>query len=71
MIPTETIPGHNMETIDIIIGVLHDDLTPVLIVPTVTPHIADHLHTGVHSLLLGPQQVTISFSIQTMKENLA
>ena len=53
MIPTGTIPGHIIETIDITIGVLHNSLTPVLIIPTVTPHIADHLHTGAHELTLG------------------
>ena len=58
MIPTEATPGHIIETIDAIIGVLHDALTPVLIIPTVTPHIADHLCTGAH-------QLTIPFSIQT------
>ena len=51
MIPTEAIPGH-IETIDIIIGVLHDALTPVLIIPAVAPHIKDHLHTGAHQLTL-------------------
>ena len=53
MIPTEAILGHIIETIDIIIGVLHDALTPVLIIPTVTPHIADCPHTGAHQLTLG------------------
>ena len=53
MIPTEAIPGCIIETIDITIGVLHDAFTPVLIVPTMTPHIADHLHTGAHQLTLG------------------
>ena len=53
MIPTEAIPGHIIETIDIIIGVLHDALTPVLIIPAVTPHITDCLHTGAHQLTLG------------------
>ena len=47
MIPTEAIPGHIIETIDIIIGVLHDALTP-----TVTLHITDCLHTGAHQLTL-------------------
>ena len=41
-----------IETIDIIIGVLHDALTPVLLIPTVTHHIADHLCTGAHQLTL-------------------
>ena len=53
MISTEAIPGHTIETIDIIIGVLHDALTPVLIFPAVTPHITDCLHTGAHQLNLG------------------
>ena len=53
MIPTEAVPGHIIETIDIIIGVLHDTLTPVLIIPAMTPHIADCLHTGAHQLTLG------------------
>ena len=48
MIPTEAIPGHIIETIDITIGVTQDALTPVLIVPAMTLHIADHLHTGAH-----------------------
>ena len=52
MIPMEAIPGHIIETIDIIIGVLHDALTPVLIIPTVSPHIIDCLHTGAHQLTL-------------------
>ena len=52
MIPMEAIPGHIMEAIDVTIGVLHDALTPVPIVPAVTPHIADHLHTGAHQLTL-------------------
>ena len=50
MIPTEAIPGHIIEIIDIIIGVCHDAITPVLIIPAVTPHIADHLPTGAHQL---------------------
>ena len=53
MIPTEPIPGHIIEKIDVTIGVLHDALTAVLIIPTVTPHIMDHLHTGPHQLTLG------------------
>ena len=53
MIPTETTPGHIMDTIDIIIAILHDALTPVLIIPAVTPHIADCLHTRAHQLTLG------------------
>ena len=53
MIPTEDVPGHIIETTDITTGVLHDTLTPVLIIPAVRPHIADHLHTGAHQLTLG------------------
>ena len=53
MIPTEAVPGHIIETADIIIGVLHNNLTPVLIIPAVIPHTADHLHTGAHHLTLG------------------
>ena len=52
-IHTEDIPGHNIETMDITTGILHDALTPVIIIPTVTPHITDHLHTGPHQLTLG------------------
>ena len=52
MIPTDAIPGHIIETINITIGVLHNALTPVLIIPAMTPHIADHLHTGAHQLTL-------------------
>ena len=52
MIPTESIPGHIIQTVDITIGVLHDALTPILIVPAMTPHISDHLHTGAHQLTL-------------------
>ena len=52
-IHTEDVPGHIIEIIDITTGALHDALTPVIIDPTVTPHIADCLHTGVHQLTLG------------------
>ena len=52
MIPTEAIPGHIIETIYIIIGVLHDALTPVLIIPAVTSHITDCPHIGAHQLIL-------------------
>ena len=52
MIPTEAIPGHIIEAIGVIIGVLHNALTPVLIIPTMTPHITDHHHTGAHQLTL-------------------
>ena len=52
MIPSEDVPGHIIETIDITTGVLHDALTPVVIIPTMTPHIADCLHTGAHQLTL-------------------
>ena len=33
--------------------ILHDAITPVLIVPAVIPHITDCLHTGAHQLILG------------------
>ena len=52
MIPTEAILGHIIDTIDVTIGVLHNALTSVLIAPTMTPHIADCLHTGAHPLTL-------------------
>ena len=52
MIPIEVILGHIIETIDIIIGVLHNALTPVLIIPDMPPNIADCLHTGAHQLTL-------------------
>ena len=42
-----------MEIIDIATGVLHDALTLIVIVPTMTSHIADHLHTGTHQPILG------------------
>ena len=53
MIHTEDIPGHIIETTDITTRVLHDTLTPVIIVPAMTPHISDHLHTGGHPHTLG------------------
>ena len=52
VIPTEAVPGHIIETADITIGVLHDAFTPVHIIPTMTPHITDCLHTGVYQLTL-------------------
>ena len=53
MIPTEAIPGHIIETLDVTIGVLHVALTPVLIIPIMTLHITDHLNTGAHQLTFG------------------
>ena len=53
MIHTEDIPGHIIETIDITTGSLHNALTPVIIIPTMTPNIADHLQTGAYQLTLG------------------
>ena len=53
MIHTEDVPGHIIETLDTTTGVLDDAPTPVIIIPTVTPHITDHLHTGAHQLTLG------------------
>ena len=52
MIPTEAAPGHIIEMVDVTIGVLHDALTPVLIIPIVTPHIADCLHKEAHQFTL-------------------
>ena len=65
MIPKEVVPGHIIETIDIIIGVIHDALTPVLIVPTVPPTLQNVFTQELITLLLGPQQVMIPFSKQT------
>ena len=65
MIHTDAIPGHITQTIDITIGVLLDALTPVLIIPTMTPHIADHPQKELISFLSEPQQITFPFSIQT------
>ena len=48
MIHTEDVPHHIIETIDIATGVLHEVPTLVIIIPYVTPHITDHLHTGAH-----------------------
>ena len=42
---TGDIPGDIIETINITTGVLHDALTLIVIIPTMTPHIADHLYT--------------------------
>ena len=53
MIHTEDVPGHIIETIDVATGVLHDVPTLVIIIPTMTPHITDHLHTGAHQPTLG------------------
>ena len=53
MIPTDIVPGHTIEMIDNTIGVPHGTLTPVLIIPAVTPHATDHLHAGAHQLTLG------------------
>ena len=53
MVLTDDIPSHVIETIDITIGVLHDALTPVLIIPAMILHIEDHVHTGTHQLTLG------------------
>ena len=47
MTPTEAGPGPIIETVDATIGVLHDAITQVHIVFTMTHHIKDHPHTGV------------------------
>ena len=51
MTPTEVIPGHIIETVDATIGVLHDAVTPVLIVITMAHHIKDHPPIGVLQLI--------------------
>ena len=51
MTPSEAIPGHIIETVDTTIGVLCDDVTPVLIVTAMTHHIEDHLQVGVLQLI--------------------
>ena len=38
MTPTEAIPGHLTGRVDATIGVLHNTVTPVLIIIAVTPH---------------------------------
>ena len=48
-IHTEDIPSHTIEALDITTRVLHDVLTPVIIIPPVTPHIIDCLHTGIRA----------------------
>ena len=53
MIHTQDVPGHIIEKIDITTGVLHNTLILVIIIPAMTPHITDHLHTGAHQLTLG------------------
>ena len=53
MIHTEDVPGHIIETIDITTGVLHDIIIPVIIIPAMTPLIADCLHIGAHPHTLG------------------
>ena len=50
--PTEAIPGHKIETVDATIGVLHDAITPVLIIFAMTHLIEDHPHIGVLQLIL-------------------
>ena len=50
MIPTEAIPGHIKGTTGAITGALHDTLTPIFIIPAVTPIIGGHLHTGAYQL---------------------
>ena len=54
MTPMEAIPGHTMETEDVITGVLPGDHAQINIhiTLTITPHIGDHLHTEVLQLTL-------------------
>ena len=47
MTPKEAIPGHITGRVDATIGVLHDAVTPVLIIITMTHHTKDHCHIGV------------------------
>ena len=49
MVPTEAIPGHKIETVDITIRILCDALTPILSIPATTLHITHHLPIGVLS----------------------
>ena len=51
MAPTEAVPGHIIETVDATIGVLHNAVSPVLIITTVTHLIEDHPHIGVLQLI--------------------
>ena len=62
----EDVPGHIIEMIGITTGVLHDALTPVIIILTMTSHITDHLHTGVHlhTLRIGADPVSIQHTKQ-------
>ena len=52
MTPTEAVPGHIIETMETIIGVLCNALTPTLIVPTTTLCIANLPHRGAYQLTL-------------------
>ena len=47
MTPTEAIPGHITGRVDASIGVLHDAITQVLIIITVTHHTKGYPHLGV------------------------
>ena len=49
--PTEAIPDHIIETVHATIGVLHDAITPVLIITALTHHIKDHPHIAVLQLI--------------------
>ena len=69
MIHKEDIPGHIIETLDITTGVLHDAPTPVIIIPNMTPHISDHLHTGAHqpTLRIRADQVPVQHTNEVSK----
>ena len=56
-------------TVMVTIGVLHDGLIPVLIIPAVTPPTTDHLHTGAHQLTLrtGAEHIPIQHTNQVRK----
>ena len=66
MIHTKDIPGHIIETIDIITEVLHDVLIPVIIISAMTPHITDCLHTGAlpHTLGIRADHISIQHTNQ-------
>ena len=60
--PTEAVPGHTTETTADITEVIQNAHTQALIhiIPTMTLHTADHLHTGAHQL---PQEITADHTL--------
>ena len=71
MTPTEASPGHTTGTTDDIIGVVHDAHIQVLIhiIPAVTLHPADYLHTEAHqpTLAIRAHHVPIQHTNQVSK----